>query len=83
MLANKGIAGGGSPFWLWIALAYFAYDDIFRFMMTPILFYPLMFVFSILALLYSFGLGPIIIPIIRTNVNFAMRLAGVPSSFHL
>jgi hypothetical protein len=44
-------------------LAYFAYDDIFRMLLNPILFYPVMFIVSIIALLYSIGLGPIMLPL--------------------
>jgi hypothetical protein len=48
--------------WLYVVLVYFAYDDIFRMLANPILFYPLMFVSSMVAMMYSMGLGPIMIP---------------------
>jgi hypothetical protein len=37
--------------------------------MNPILFYPIMFVLSIVALLYSIGMGPIMGPVARTTAN--------------
>jgi hypothetical protein len=66
--------------WLYVTLVYFAYDDIFRMLANPILFYPLMFVLSIVGMLYSMGLGPIMIPVARTTINTAFRTAGVPFS---
>mgnify|MGYP006978390469 CR=1 FL=1 len=59
-------------------LAYFAYDDIFRMIMNPILFYPIMFVTSIVAMMYSIGLGPVMVPAVKQTVNMGLRTAGVP-----
>jgi hypothetical protein len=64
--------------WLYVVLVYFAYDDIFRMLANPILFYPLMFVTSMVAMMYSMGLGPIMIPVARTTINTGFRTAGVP-----
>jgi hypothetical protein len=55
--------------WLYVVLVYFAYDDVFRMLANPILFYPLMFVTSMVAMMYSMGLGPIMIPVARTSIN--------------
>ena len=60
---HRNVGSGGVPLWMYGLLAYFAYDDIFRMLLNPILFYPIMFVVSIIALLYSIGLGPIILPL--------------------
>lgn len=75
---HRNVHSGGTPLWLYAILAYFAYDDILRMLINPILFYPIMFVVSILALLYSIGLGPIMVPVAKQNFNFALRRFGVP-----
>ena len=59
--------------WIYVLLAYFAYDDIFRMIMNPILFYPIMFVTSIVAMMYSMGLGPVLIPAVKQTVNVGLR----------
>lgn len=64
---------GQIPMWFYVIFAYFAYDDIFRMLANPIFFYPLMFVFSIVAMLYSMGLGPVMIPVVRSSFNMGMR----------
>lgn len=56
---------GGTPLWLYVVLVYFAYDDIFRMLANPLLFYPLALTISIIGLLYSMGLGPIMVPAIK------------------
>lgn len=62
---HHNISSGNVPLWLYVVLVYFSYDDIFRMLANPILFYPLIFVSSILAMLYSMGLGPVMIPVAR------------------
>ena len=62
---HHNISSGNVPWWLYVVLVYFSYDDIFRMLANPLLFYPLMFIFSIVAMLYSMGLGPIMIPVAR------------------
>jgi len=64
--------------WLYVVLVYFAYDDIFRMLANPILFYPLMFVSSMVAMMYSMGLGPIMIPAAQMSINTGFRMAGIP-----
>jgi hypothetical protein len=62
---QHNITQGSTPVWLYVMLAYFAYDDIFRMIMNPILFYPIMFVTSIVAMMYSIGLGPVMVPAVK------------------
>lgn len=63
---------------MYVMFVYFAYDDILRWCASPILFYPLVLVFSVVASLYSMGLGPIMIPTMKSSVNLGLRQAGVP-----
>jgi hypothetical protein len=63
--------------WFWGLFVFFAYDDILRMLMSPMLFYPTMLVVSVSALLYSMGLGPLFIPVVRSQVNMYARMTGV------
>ncbi len=58
-------------------LVYFGYDDVLRMIMNPLLFYPIMLVVTVVALLYSMGLGPVMIPVVKTTVNMYLRKLGV------
>ena len=60
---NEG--SGGTPMWLIALLIYFGYDDVLRMLMNPILFYPVMLIVTLVALLYSMGLGPVMMPLAR------------------
>jgi len=69
MNKHRNISVGGTPMWMYVALAYFAYDDILRMMMSPILFYPIIFILSIIMFIYSSGMGdyigPMVVPVAR------------------
>jgi len=78
---HHNLGGGGTPLWLYVTLAYFAYDDIFRMLANPILFYPLVFIFSIISMLYSIGLGPVMVPMFKSTTNMVMRRCGLPGAF--
>ena len=75
---HHNLGAGGTPLWLYVILVYFAYDDIFRMLANPLLFYPLIVVTSIIAMLYSMGLGPVMIPVVKTSLNMGLRSAGIP-----
>ena len=74
---HHNISSGGIPVWLYVVLVFFGYDDIWRMCMNPILFYPIVLVMSIVGMLYSMGLGPIMVPTVKSAVNLGMRNAGV------
>lgn len=78
MRKHNNLGSGGAPLWLYCLLVYFAYDDIFRMLMNPLLFYPTMLAVSIAGLLYSMGLGPMMVPAVTQSVNMGLRGAGVP-----
>jgi hypothetical protein len=50
---------------MYILLAYFAYDDILRMMWNPFIFTPLVFIISAVGILYTMGMGPIMVPMIK------------------
>lgn len=55
---HHNLGTGGTPLWIYVLLAYFAYDDIFRMMWNPFIFTPLVFILSAVGLMYSMGMGP-------------------------
>ena len=75
---HKNISTGGIPIWFYVIFVYFAYDDIFRMLANPLLFYPLVLVFSVVSMLYSLGLGPVMVPMAKSSLNVGLRQAGVP-----
>lgn len=78
MRKHSNLGTGGAPIWLYGLLLFFAYDDIFRMCMNPLLFYPIMLVLSCTGLMYSMGLGPMMIPVVRQSANVGLRAAGIP-----
>ena len=70
MRLHHNIFGGGIPIYFWAIFVFFAYDDIFRWLSSPIFFYPLLFVATFAGLLQSLGL---LMPIIQA-ARVAIRL---------
>jgi hypothetical protein len=60
-----------------LLIAFFAADNVLSWISSPIIFYPLMFVVGIISLLYSMGLGGIMLPVFRQTVNMVLRRAGL------
>ena len=78
---HHNIQTGGIPLWFYAVLIFFAYDDILAWCMTPFIFYPLMLVTSITAMLYSMGMAPIMVPVATSVANQLLRRGGVPYQF--
>lgn len=74
---HSNTTGGGIPTWFLALFAWFAMDDIWRMAMSPFLFYPIMLAASAVALLYSMGLGPLVIPQIQAQANVYLRKLGM------
>lgn len=72
------MGSGSAPVWIYVLLAYFAYDDIFRMMWNPFIFTPLVFVISAVGLLYTMGMGPVMVPLAKAEANKLFRRFGVP-----
>jgi hypothetical protein len=60
-----------------LLIAFFAADNVLSWISSPSIFYPLMFVVGIISLLYSMGLGGIMLPVFRQTVNMVLRRAGL------
>jgi hypothetical protein len=61
------------PWWIYLLLAFFAADNVLSWIASPFIFYPLMMVVSVVAMLYSMGFGGIMLPLFRQSVNFTLR----------
>ena len=72
---------GGIPFYFWFVFLFFAYDDVWEWMQSPILFYPIFIISLLIALLYAMGFGPVLnnalFPMIRMTVNQSLRKVGL------
>lgn len=53
---HHNIYNTGVPIYFWVLFVFFAYDDIFRWLSSPFLFYPLCFAATLAGLLQSLGL---------------------------
>lgn len=70
---HHNLGSGSTPMFMYILLAYFAYDDIFRMMWNPFIFTPLVFIISAVGILYTMGLGPMMVPLIKNEANKLLR----------
>jgi hypothetical protein len=59
--------------YLWALLAFFAFDNVMSWLSSPIFFYPLVFIGGIIMMLYSMGMGPILVPVARQSINLILR----------
>ena len=80
--AHHGYATGGVPIWLWIVFFWFAYDDLWDYFQSPLVFWPVMTICMGLGAIYSMVGGGIItqviMPTARGSVNMGLRKIGVP-----
>lgn len=53
---HHNIYNTGIPIYFWAIFIFFAYDDIFRWLSSPILFYPMIFLATLAGLMQSLGL---------------------------
>ena len=53
---HHNIYNTGIPIYFWALFLFFAYDDIFKWLSSPVLFYPLCFLATVAALMQSLGL---------------------------
>ena len=65
------------PWWIYLLMAFFAADNVLSWIASPFIFYPLMMILGVVAMLYSMGLGGILFPVFRQSVNMILRRAGV------
>lgn len=65
------------PWWIYLLMAFFAADNVLSWIASPFIFYPLMMVLSVVAMLYSMGLGGIMFPLFRQSVNLVLRRVGL------
>ena len=77
------------PVWLWIALAWFASDNIAGYLTSPILFYPLVILAGIAVILHQLGvLGMVTqmafaqgLPQAKAKINGVLAKTPIPFRF--
>jgi hypothetical protein len=65
------------PWWIYLLIAFFAADNVLSWLSSPFFFYPIMMIASVVAMMYSMGLGGIMFPLFRQSVNMVLRRANV------
>ena len=58
---HRNISTSSIPFPMWVALAWFASDNIMGWLSSPILFYPIVILCGILVILFQLGILPILV----------------------
>jgi membrane-bound ClpP family serine protease len=58
---------------MYLLLAFFAADNVLSWLTSPLIFYPLLLVVSIVALAFSMGLDGLMLPFVKTTVNTILR----------
>ena len=70
------------PIWLWVALAWFASDNVAGYLMSPILFYPIILIAGVCVILHQMGiLMPLIsvaLPQVKVQINGALAKTPIP-----
>jgi len=57
---------------MWGLIGIFAIDDILDWIHTPLIFYPIVLLIGIYLALQSFGLVPIVFPLLKQTANFML-----------
>lgn len=80
--AHKNTAQESVPFWLWLALAWFASDNIMGWIASPIFFYPLVLIAGVCVILHQLGILELLVgmgmPVVRQNVNNILAKTPIP-----
>ena len=80
--AHKNIQDTKIPTYMWIALAWFASDNIAGWLTSPILFYPLIILAGVCVILHQLGVLTMMIniglPSVKAKINVLLASCGVP-----
>lgn len=82
---HRGVASTEVPLWLWALLLWFASDNILGYMASPILYYPLILIGSVLLCAWQLELLPILVEIGVPKAKSAVNelLMKTPLSFRV
>lgn len=82
---HRGISSSAVPIWLWAVLLYFASDNILGYMASPILFYPMVLIGSIVFCAWQLDVLFLLIEIATPQVRQAINqvLMKTPLTFRL
>lgn len=79
---HRNIAMQNIPVWMYVLLAWFASDNILGWLSSPILFYPLVIIGSLLLVAFQMGLMPVLLgaglPILKAQVNGILSKTPIP-----
>mmetsp|Transcript_33525 Transcript_33525/g.44178 ORF Transcript_33525/g.44178 Transcript_33525/m.44178 type:complete len:92 (-) Transcript_33525:131-406(-) len=80
--AHKNITDSKVPIWLWVALAWFASDNVAGYLMSPIIFYPFILLCGVAVILHQLGiLGMLItigLPQAKQKTNEILAKTPIP-----
>ena len=65
------------PWWIYLVLVFFAADNVLSWLTSPFIFYPLIIVLGFVSILYSMGLGGVMLVVIRQSANLILRRVGI------
>jgi hypothetical protein len=68
---HHNIYNNGIPIYFWAIFIFFAYDDILRWLSSPVLFYPMLFLATVAALMQSLGLLMPAVQAARVTISIA------------
>lgn len=82
MRSHHNYGSGGVPWFFWLALLFFGYDDLWRYCQSPFIWYPLLLAGAIVLLVITvFGktfLTKGALPLARMSINLTLRRFGIP-----
>lgn len=79
---HRNIAMQNIPIWMYVLLAWFASDNVLGWLSSPILFYPLVVIGSLLFAAFQMGMMPVLLgaglPILKAQVNGFLAKTSIP-----
>jgi len=70
---HHNIQSSKIPWWIIALLIFFAFDNVVAWLASPFIFYPLTLIIGFVAMLFSMGMGGMIIPVARQTINMGFR----------
>ena len=68
-MKKRELAHNPPPPWIYLLILFFAYDDILRIVFNPFLFYPVLMFGSMGGVVYTLGLGPLVMSTVKPMIQ--------------
>ena len=65
------------PWYVYFILVFFAFDDIIRWLNSPLLFYPLLTIATAFGVIYSLGFSPVVSMLLSQTYHLFSRKIGI------